>query len=298
MDPGHRHELKTIELADWIAHLPGFLRRNWAQIVGAALIIIGLLAVPIFKRTRHNAAQTRQAETTQLIQSIAQEKVMVVRNQGTGILETQSQLLVVASSLEAAANKAKNPYSAALALIKRAEAFRADLHYQPGRVERSIVQAQISQARKAYELAIEKAQGNNTLIGMARIGLGLCAEELGKFDQASQIYQEIASNADFAGTIFPAQAQLRLEIMDDSRAKFVFVAAPEPEPPTVEVEIPGGLGGETIDELIGPVMPQSLGDETVETETTPQESGNSEATSETAPSAAADQTSQGESETD
>lgn len=297
MEPGHRHELKTNELADWIAHLPGFLRRNWVQVVGAALIIIGLLVVPVLKRARHNAALNRQTETTQLIQRIAQEKVTVVRNQSTGILEIQSQLLVVANSLEAVADKAKNPYPAALALIKRGEALRADLHYQSGGVERSTVVAQINQAKKAYELAIEKAQGNNTLTGLARIGLGLCAEEVGKFDRAKEIYEEIASNADFAGTVFPAQAQFRLEAMDDSREKFVFVAAPEPEPPTVEFEIPGGLGGETADELIGPVMPQSAGGETVETETTPEASG-AEATSETAPSEAADETPRGESETD
>lgn len=297
MDSGHRHELKTNELADWIAHLPGFLRRNRVQVVGAALIIIGLLVVPVLKRARHNSALNRQTETTQLIQKIAQEKVAAVRNQSTGILEVQNQLLVAANSLEAAANKAKNPYSAALALIKRGEALRADLHYQPGGVERSTVVAQIQQARKAYELAIEKAQGNNTLTGMARIGLGLCAEEVGKFDRASQIYQGIAANADFAGTVFPAQAQYRLEVMDDSKAEFVFVAAPEPEPPAVEFEIPGGFGGETAGELIGPVMPQSTGGETSETETTPEASG-AEATSETAPSQAVGETVQGESETD
>jgi len=297
MDPGHRHELKTNELADWIVHLPGFLRRNWAQIFGLALIIVALLVVPIFKRSRHNAVQSRQAETTQLIQQIPQEKATAVSNQGTGIVEVQSQLLVVAGSLEVAANKDKNQYSAALALIKRAEALRADLHYQAGSVARSTVQAQISQAKKAYDSAIKKAQGNNTLTGMARIGLGLCAEEVGKFDRAKEIYQEIASNADFAGTIFPAQAELRLEVMDDSREKFVFVAAPEPEPEAIEVEIPGGLGPGSAEELIGPVMPQSTGGETSETETTP-EASVAEASSETAPSEAADETVQGESETD
>jgi len=298
MDPKHRHELKTNELADWITHLPDFLRRNWAQLVGLALIITGVLGVPIVKRTRQNAAQTRQAETTQLMQRVAQEKIMAVRNQGSGIWEAQSQLLMVAGSLEAAANKAKNPYSAALALIKCAEAFRADLHYQPGPVERSTVQAQINHASRTYELAIEKAQGNNLLTGMAKMGLGLCAEELGNFDRAKEIYEDIATNADFAGTIFPAQAQLRLEVMDDSREKFVFVAAPEPEAPAVDVEIPGVSGNETIDKLIGPVMPQSPGDETAGAETTPQESGTGESASEAESSTPAGQTAQGESETD
>ena len=63
MDSEHRHELKTNELADWIVHLPGFLRRNWAQIVGLALIIVALLVIPVFKRTRHSATRTRQSES-------------------------------------------------------------------------------------------------------------------------------------------------------------------------------------------------------------------------------------------
>ena len=297
MDPEHRHELKTNELADWIVHLPDFLRRNWAQIVGLALIIVALLVVPVFKQKRHNAAQARQAETTQLIQAISQGKTMAIRNQGTGVLDVQSQLLVTANSLEAAANKAKNPYSGALALIKRAEALRADLHYQSDSIEDSTIKAQISQARKAYERALEKSQGNNMLTGMARIGLGLCAEEVGNFDEAGRIYQEIVSDADFAGTIFPAQAQLRLERMDDNRSKFVFVSAPEPEFSPVEVELPPVSVDETVGEVIGPVIPQSAGVETVETETTPQESV-AEAGSEAASSEAAGQTSQGESETD
>jgi hypothetical protein len=36
--------------------------------------------------------------------------------------------------------------------------------------------------------------------------------------------------------VFPSQAQLRLEVMDDSRGKFVFVS--EPEPVTTEVPLP------------------------------------------------------------
>ena len=229
MDTEHRHELKTNELADWIVHLPVFLRRNWAQITGVILIVIALLVLPISKWMRHNAALTRQTETTQLIQKIAQEKVAAIRSQSTGMLDAQSQLLVVANSLEDAANKARNPYAAALALIKRGEALRADLHYQSGRVERPTVVAQINQAKKAYESAIEKAQGNSTLIAMARMGLGLCAEEVGSFERAKEIYEQIANGGDFAGTPFPAQAKLRLDFIDDNRTKFVFVEAPQPD---------------------------------------------------------------------
>lgn len=295
MDKEQRHELKTNELADWIVHLPDFLRRNWAQITGLTLIVIALLVIPIFRRTRHKATLTQQTETTQLIQKIAQEKVTAIRSQSTGILDAQSQLLVVANSLEAAANKARNPYAAALALIKRGEALRADLHYQSGRVERPAVVAQINQAKKAYESAIEKAQGNSTLIAMARMGLGLCAEEVGNFDRAKEIYEQIAAGDDFAGTIFPAQAQLRLDFMDDSRTKFVFVETPQPDLSELGFQIPPGPSAE----IVGPALPQALGDETSETttEATIEDAG-SESETETESSKPVGETTQDESETD
>ena len=295
MDKEHRHELKTNELADWIVHLPDFLRRNWAQVVGVILIVIALLVIPIFKRTRHNATLTQQTETTQLIQTIAQEKVAAIRSQSTGILDAQSQLLVVANSLEAAANKAKNPYAAALALIKRGEALRADLHYQSGNVERQVVVAQINQAKKAYESAIEKAQGNSTLIAMVQMGLGLCAEEVGNFDRAKEIYEQIAASADFDGTVFPAQAQLRLDFIDDNRTEFVFVEAPQPDLSELGLEIP--LGSDA--GIVGPVRPQALGDETSETttETTIEDAG-SRSEAENASNQPEDETARDESETD
>jgi tetratricopeptide (TPR) repeat protein len=247
MDSAHRHELKTNELADWVGHLPDFIRRNYLQIIGAGLIIVGLVVLPVFKRMRRRAARKQQSKIMQLIQKVEQDKVMAVRGGGVDI---RNLLLISANSFEAEAKNAKNPYSAALALIKRAEALRSDLHYKVGRVERAVVQAQIDQARSAYQQAIEKAQGNNTLIAMSKFGLGLCAEEVGKFDQANQIYEEIAANVDFEGTVFPAQAQLRLELMDDNRARFVFVEAPEPQPEETGLTMPEQFTPGTAPEMI------------------------------------------------
>ena len=43
MKSEHRHELKTNELADWIAHVPDFVRNNLRTIIGVSLIIIAIL---------------------------------------------------------------------------------------------------------------------------------------------------------------------------------------------------------------------------------------------------------------
>lgn len=287
MDSAHRHELKTNELADWVGHLPDFIRRNYLQIIGLGLIVVGIVVLPVFRSMRRSAARKRQADTTELIQGVEQGKVRAVQGGGVDI---QNLLLISANSLETAAKNAKNPYSAALALIKRAEALRADLHYKVGLVERAVVQAQIKQARSAYQQAIEKAQGSNTLIALAKFGLGLCAEELGKFDQAKQIYEEIVANVDFEGTVSSAQAQLRLELMDDNTARFVFVKAPEPQPEEIELTIPQKPALETAVEMIKGPEETTAEPETSETAL--------ETPSETASGQPAEQTPKPESETD
>jgi hypothetical protein len=101
-------------------------------------------------------------------------------------------------------------------------------------LDEQVITDQITQATQAYEAALQKAKGNASLTAMATFGLGLCAEELGDFEKAVQIYSDIAQNTEFEGTLFPAQAQFRLEILEDNKETFVFVAVPK-------VELPKGI---------------------------------------------------------
>ena len=84
---------------------------------------------------------------------------------------------------------------------------------------------------------------------MAKFGLGLCAEDMGDFDEAGRIYQSIVDNQDFEGTVFPTRAKLRLEEMEDNKGIFVFVDAPievAPEgfdPLSIEPDLLDDLGG-------------------------------------------------------
>jgi hypothetical protein len=115
---------------------------------------------------------------------------------------------------------------AALALIKRAEALRMELHYRPGAVTQQELTTQISQAEAAYTEAIRKSSADQSLIATAELGLGLCAEELGNFDKAKQIYQDIVANKNLKGVVALASAEYRLKTMDDYRQKIVFKPAP------------------------------------------------------------------------
>jgi hypothetical protein len=122
---------------------------------------------------------------------------------------------------------------AALALIKRAEALRAELHY--GTVEEKYLTSQTNLAKTSYTQALEKCSTDPSLAAAAKFGLGLCAEELGNFEQARQIYSDITANADFEGTVAVAQANRRLETMADYERKVVFKPAPKPVAPSQPV---------------------------------------------------------------
>jgi len=142
-------------------------------------------------------------------------------------------LLQPANSLGNFAQNAKSDQMATLALIKRAEALRTELHYRPGTVSEQDLTAQINQAKAAYTEAIQtrlKRTSNPSLMAAAEFGLGLCEEELGNFEKAQQIYQAIAANLDFEGAVAVAQAKHRIETMADYKQKVIFKPAPTPPP--------------------------------------------------------------------
>ncbi len=242
MKSEHRHELQTNELAEWIANFPDYVRKNIRTILGITLIAAGIGYYFINRNVHGRADLKEQVETTALIEHIGQKKGEVIQNQmQTGFGDTSS-LLISANSLEKAASVAKNPLLAALAFIKQAETLRTELHYRTPEITGQDIVRAIQQAKEAYKNAIEKARGNpgaNQLIAMAKFGLGLCGEEVGDFEEAAAIYQEIVANPDFEGTVFGARARFRLDTFSDSREKFVFVKAPVPAAPVIE--LPGGL---------------------------------------------------------
>lgn len=247
MDSEHRHELKTNELADWIAHIPQFISKNYLQIIGVCLIVTAVLLWGPLRRSKQKAKTGEQAKTTLIIGEVGMAKAVALQKQAQGTANLTSTIMISANKLETAANTIKLPTAAAMALIKRGEALRADLHYKIEDVEEEIVLDQIEKARQAYTRAIEKAAGDNTLIAMAKFGLGLCAEEVGQIEQAKNIYKELTENTEFEGTGFVAQAQLRIDSIDDNTEKFTFIDAPVviEEPPAgagqaaATIEVPG-----------------------------------------------------------
>ena len=228
MDSEHRHELKTNELASWIDHAPEYLKKNYMQVIGVVIILVAIVFSGPVRRRIENTKLAAYAETTSVIRKADRSKFEAIQT------KTEGPLILSSNELEIASQETKNQSLAALALIKRAEAIRASLHYAPADPSAEAVTAELTQAKIAYELAIAKAAGIQTLLAKAQFGLGLCAEEAGDFGTATDIYTKIAASEDFASTVFPAQAQNRIDGMGDSKELFTFVDAPAPIAPPVE----------------------------------------------------------------
>ena len=234
MKSQHRHELKTNELAEWLANLPEWVRENARTIVYVSIIAVLVVAVALYYwRVRDAEATRKQVELTNLISEMAQSPSQIIQSQAQGF-DTSFNLLPLSQNLQLAAGNAKNDQVAALALIKSAQAIRMELHYRPEVVSPQETATQIQKAKESYTEALQKAGIGPSLKAVAKFGLGLCEEELGNFEEAHKLYQALASNPEFEATVVAVQARQRLETMADYKNKIVFrtIAPPEPTIPT------------------------------------------------------------------
>lgn len=226
MKSDHRHELKTNELAEWLSHLPEWTKENLSTIIIVCVAIIVGLGIYAWRVYNVNIVQVQErAEFTTLINQLAGAKMQIIQGQEQG-RDSSFMLLQPAKNLDAFAQSAKNDRMAALALIKRAEALRAEVHY--GNVEEEYFTSQINEAKKSYTEALERCPDEPSLASAAKFGLGLCEEEFGNFEQARQMYQEIKANPDFEPTVTATLAEHRLATMADYQRQIVFGPAPKP----------------------------------------------------------------------
>ena len=238
MKADHRHELKTNELAEWLSHLPQWTKENLSTIIMVCVVIIAGLGIYSWRVYNVNVVRVREhAEFTTLINQLAAAKMQILQGQGR---DSSFMLLQPAKGLETFAQSTKNDRMAALALIKRAEALRAEVHY--GNVEEQYFTTQTNEAKNSYSEALQRCPDEFSLAAAATFGLGLCEEELGNFEQARQIYQDIVANPDFQPTVAVVQAKHRLATMSDYQQEIVFGPAPKPvaaSQPEIQMTPPG-----------------------------------------------------------
>lgn len=225
MKSDHRHELKTNELAEWLSHLPQWTKENLSTIIMVCVVIIVGIGIYTWRVYNVSVVRVREhAEFTTLINQLAGAKWSIIQSQDQGT-DSSFMLLQPAKGLETFAQSTKNDRMAALALIKRAEALRAEVHY--GRVEKQYFTSQTNEAKNSYTEALQRCPDEPPLEAAATFGLGLCEEELGNFEQARQIYQDIVANPDFEPTVAVVQAKYRLATMADYKQEIVFGPAPK-----------------------------------------------------------------------
>lgn len=231
MKSDHRHELKTNELADWIGHFPEWAKENrMTLIVGAVVVVVAVAAYFWIFYQKDVVAARSQIRLTNLVAQLPAQENYIARQLAQGT-DQSYVLLDVARDLQDFAQGTKDNGMAALALIERAQAIRAELHYRLGDISREELTRQIALAQTSYQQALERASSNPALAAKAHLGLGLCEEDLGNFEKAGEIYQDIVANEDYEGTAARAQAAYRLETMDDYSEAVVFKPAPQPQIP-------------------------------------------------------------------
>ncbi len=225
MKADHRHELKTNILAEWLGNFPQWAKDNLITVV-AVIVVVAVAAGFYIWRSLSKSAQVQEhLRFTSLVNQISNTKMQILSAQAQGA-DRSFILFKPADALKTFADSTADDNLAAMALIKRAEALRTELHYRLAAVSNQDLLAQLTRARESYTEAVEKSSSNPSLRAAAKFGLGLCDEELGNFDKARQTYREIADDPAFDGTVAVTQAKLRLDTMADYKSSVVFRPKP------------------------------------------------------------------------
>jgi tetratricopeptide (TPR) repeat protein len=229
MDSEHRHELHRNDLAKLIADAPEYLKKNQKIIIYAAVVAV-LVLISAYMTIYKNKSQELQyqAQVTAGIQNISMVKMKTAQGLSKGV-DNSMMLSSSASKLIGDSEQINNDLLKAIAQIKAGNTLRAELHYKPLVPEKPVIKYQVNQATQHYLEAIKLAGNDNNIIAIAKLGLGLCQEELGNFEEAKRIYSEIASDEKF--NVSPAQttANNRLNTMANYTKAVTFLPAP-PKP--------------------------------------------------------------------
>jgi len=229
MKSDHRHELKTNELAEWIANFPEWAKENAKILIGIAAIAIVVLIILFWNSYSSNVlARDQRIVFTDTLTQLAGTKYQVGENAPANV-DTSFILQQSADTLAKEAKKAKGKGMAALATIKQAEMLRAELHQQHGSLTPEKIAERVAAAKSCYQKALTLAKDNPTLLSLAEYGLGLCDEELGSYDEAAARYRDIVNNTGLKGTVGQASARHRLETFNRYQQQIVFEEAPETE---------------------------------------------------------------------
>lgn len=241
MKAEHRHELHRNELSEWLSKSPEFFKQNYKIIVYIVVVLVLVGVVWWLQGPRKKEAKLRQqAEITGLVQKVMATRAEVVQQLSQGT-DASASFTQVANQLGELAGETDNDSLGAMALVKQGDAFRAELHYKPVTVEKTVIEYQLNKARQAYQLAERKAGKNPELQGMAVLGQALCFEEERNFAKAKELYTKLADDDMYKGTVASNLAGIKAQILADSKGTVTFAPAPAPveDPNAPQIPEPG-----------------------------------------------------------
>ncbi|MEN6387086.1 MAG: hypothetical protein ABFD79_18045, partial [Phycisphaerales bacterium] len=206
MKSERRHELATNELADWIANFPIWFKENLTSVIIGVIVVAALIAYTIFFYNREGKVWSeKNAVVTSALDQININKQTAVQGKAQG-MSVSDLFLNTASVLEKSAAETDNDVLSALAMIKRAEALRSELHYRAVAPEPDYQKHQLEQTLKIYEQALEKAKSDPQIAAMAQYGIGLSLEDMGDFEGAKKAYEKIINEPAYKGTTYQSRA--------------------------------------------------------------------------------------------
>ena len=225
MKAEHRHDLKTNELAQWIADMPQWFNKNAKVIIYVVVAVAAVAGSYFYKKHMENKIYVQQRqEFTSLTSGLTNAKYQILDSQSKG-MDTSINLIQLANQQEDFAATVKDNKMASLALIKSGQAIRTELLYSPKTIGSEELSAQTNKAKELYQNALEKASGDIVLTAEAKFGIALCHEELGQLPEAKAIYEELAG-AKFIATDVHRQAAIRLKTLDANVQPVTFKPAP------------------------------------------------------------------------
>ncbi|MDD5459212.1 MAG: hypothetical protein PHF37_07460 [Phycisphaerae bacterium] len=247
MKAEHRHELKTNELAQWLANFPEWAKNNLKTIIYVAVVVILVAAAYVWNSYQKNVLTSqRQTNFTNLARGIERQTPQILQASSQG-QDLSYILLQSGDQLKNTTKDTKNADMAAFALIKEGQAIRMELHYRLQIPSEDDKIQQLNSAKEAYMQASDKTK-NSQLLSQARFGLGLCEEELGNFQQAREIYSKITESSEFDGLIAKDLAKKRLTVLKDYEQPIFF----KPAPVMPQLQLEDQL--QSIEPMFGPLI--------------------------------------------
>ena len=281
MKAEERHRLKTNELAQKLAELPVWFKANARTLVifGSVVVIAAVVVVAWWKLS----VAAREQRAQELVGLLSQANVVQI--QAVNIARTPEAEGIapgvrgydaqpVTSALDRLARESDGAM-AAVALLQQAQLVRGELYFSQEEIAPAEREQVLRRADSLYQQAAEKAAQaqDGSLRARAMMGRALVAEDLGEYDQAKLLYEEIAAGGkELAGTAEPLLAKRRLAMWKEISEPVTLPAGStipveEPEEPAQPAE--EAVGAQAPDAVAEPAAATPVEESTAEPAETP-----------------------------